>query len=431
MTTDERFDRTVADWLLEDARHRVPDHLAEVLGRTSRTRQRPWWSSHERWLPVNIPLRRSVFGQPTRFGQIALLLVIGLLVAAFVAIAVGTHRSVPAPYGLARNGAIVASHDGDIYAIDPATSASSLMIGGDAFDFAPTYSRDGSQFLFVRSATDPANDRPLMLALMVANADGSGLRALTDPVEEMAWFDWSPNGSQIAYVHSFGTITVVNVDGSGSTTLVTRQPAHFVAWLPPDGTEILYRGDHVNVSEPPLGIFAIRPDGKSPPRKITNRPANDPSDYQSLTVAPDGSRISYSRFASNGTPSVLILDLLTGGERVLPAPTGTSQRGGAVFSPDATLVAYSRIYADGTYQLVVAPADGSTEGNALGPRMSGTTEGTTYTFTPDGSAVIAGFGQDDGQLPRRAYRLPVDGSAGSVLSEGGTFSFTDMQRLAP
>mgnify|MGYP003948966245 CR=1 FL=1 len=64
-----------------------------------------------------------------------------------------------------------------------------------------------------------------MLSLMVANADGSGLRALTEPSTELSWFDWSPNGSQIAYIHDFGALTVVNVDGSGSKTLDLGRPA--------------------------------------------------------------------------------------------------------------------------------------------------------------------------------------------------------------
>jgi Tol biopolymer transport system component len=426
MTTSDAFERNLSTWLHEDAEHRVPGHLEEVLQRTVAMRQRPAWSSLERWLPMDTTFRRSVFARPVPMRQLALLLLIALLIAAFVAISVGTHR-VPPPYGFARNGAIVASHDGDIYAIDPTTSARSVMIGDTAFDFSPVFSRDGSRLAFLRAASPPT-DGPLLLSLMVANADGSGVRALTDAVEDLAWFDWSPSGSQIAYVANFGTLSVVNADGSGSTTLETGQPAHFVTWLPPDGAEILYRGEHSKASDPPPAIFAIRPDGMSPPRKISITPANNQFDYQSLTVAPDGSRVSYSRFTFSGSPSVLILDLRTGQERVLPAPTGTSQRGGAVFSPAGTLVVYSRIYPNGDPQLIRAPADGSSEGTPLGPRMSGDTEGSTSVFTPDGSAVIAGYGQDDARV---TYRLPVDGSPGSVLTQTGSFSFTDIQRLAP
>ena len=426
MTTSDAFERNLSMWLHEDAEHHVPDHLEEVLQRTAATRQRPAWSSLERWLPMDTTFRRSVFARPTPVRQLALLLLIALLIAALVAIAVGTRRT-PPPYGLARNGAIVASHDGEIYAIDPVTSAPSLLVGGDGFDFSPIYSRDGSRFAFVRSAGVPSADAPLMLSLMVANADGSGVRALSDPVEDIAWFDWSPSGSQIAYMADFGKISVVNVDGSGSTTLDVGRPGHFVTWLPPDGSEILFRGERSKPSDPPPGIFAVRPDGTGL-REVSIKLPNNDFDYQSLTVAPDGSRVSFARFTSNGTPSVVILDLRSGEETVLPHPPGSSQSGGGVFSPDGTLVAFSRLYADGSYQPVVAPADGSSEGTALGPRASGDTEGSSYIFTPDGTALVAGLGQDD---LRVIYRLPIDGSPWSILSEGGTFSFTDTQRLAP
>ena len=78
------------------------------------------------------------------------------------------------------------------------------------FDFVPAYSRDGTKFLFMRSDGPMPTSGPAMLSLMVANADGSGLRALSEPVTELSWFDWSPSGSQIAYIHDFGSLTVVN-----------------------------------------------------------------------------------------------------------------------------------------------------------------------------------------------------------------------------
>ena len=47
------FERTLSDWLDEQAGRGVPDYLDEVLARTTRTRQRPAWSSLERWLPMD------------------------------------------------------------------------------------------------------------------------------------------------------------------------------------------------------------------------------------------------------------------------------------------------------------------------------------------------------------------------------------------
>ena len=81
MTTNDAFERNLSVWLHEDAEHHVPDHLAEVLQRTATARQRPAWSSLERWLPVDTTFRRSVFARPTPVRQLALLLLIGLLIA--------------------------------------------------------------------------------------------------------------------------------------------------------------------------------------------------------------------------------------------------------------------------------------------------------------------------------------------------------------
>ena len=41
MTLNDGFDRTVSDWLDEQAGHGAPDYLDEILARTTRTRQRP------------------------------------------------------------------------------------------------------------------------------------------------------------------------------------------------------------------------------------------------------------------------------------------------------------------------------------------------------------------------------------------------------
>ncbi len=56
MNPSDAFDRHVSDWLHADAEHRVPEHLDAVLRRTRTERQRPAWSSLERWLPVDLTL---------------------------------------------------------------------------------------------------------------------------------------------------------------------------------------------------------------------------------------------------------------------------------------------------------------------------------------------------------------------------------------
>ena len=142
-----------------------------------------------------------------------------------------------------------------------------------------------------------------------------------------------------------------------------------MTWLPPDGI-----GDPVprritKASDPPPGIFAVRADGLGL-RPVTMKPPNNLVDYMGPTVAPDGSRISFARFIRTGCRPSSCSTSGPATERPLPEPVGTDQHGGAVFSPDGKQVAYSRSYRDGAVQLVVAPADGTAEGTALGPRMS-------------------------------------------------------------
>jgi dipeptidyl aminopeptidase/acylaminoacyl peptidase len=420
MNPSDAFDRHVSEWLHADAEHRVPEHLDAVLRRTRTERQRPAWSSLERWLPVQSTLRF------TPVPRIAWLLVLlGLIVSlAAAALWIGTRQRLPNPFGPARNGAIVMSHDGDIYALDRSTHAERLIVGGDGFDFSPVFSRDGTKLLFLRGSGGDANG----LTVEVADPDGTAIRDVTPKVQGLDWLDWSPDGRQIVFLsrktaQSAGLINVVNVDGSGLTTLDVGRSAHFVSWLPPLGREIVFRGEQHSTAEPPAGIWAVHPDGTGL-RALATSPAADPNDYMTPAVAPDGSKVSYTSIVPQAR--VHILDLTTGRDAVLPSPDGiTDQSGVAYFSPDGRFVGYVRSYADKSFQFVVAPVDGSGTGTPIGPRLADPRGDINWTFVPDGSAVIVDYGKDG-----MVQLLPVDGSPGSVLARGD-LSFADIQRLAP
>ena len=62
MTLNDGFERTVSDWLDEQAGQGMPSYLDETLARTTRTRQRPWWSSPERWLPMDMTTNLPMAG---------------------------------------------------------------------------------------------------------------------------------------------------------------------------------------------------------------------------------------------------------------------------------------------------------------------------------------------------------------------------------
>jgi WD40-like Beta Propeller Repeat len=435
MTTNDSFDRRLSDWLREDAAHRVPDHLDEVLVRTVVTHQRPWWSSLERWLPMDTTTSLRRFGRvPTGRLLLVALLAIALIGLLLLAVA-SRQRRLPEPFGVARNGAIVMSHDGDIYSVDsvdPVTHATRLLVGGSQTDFGPTFSRDGTQMMFLRGPAAPASDPGIDqgLIMVVADADGSNVRELTPGIIGLDSLDRSPDGRQIAFLsrktaNGPGLINVIGTDGNGLRTLDVGRPAHFISWLPPFGSEIVFRGEQLLSNDRGPGIFAVHADGTGL-RELSRRAAENRDDYMTPAVSPDGSRVSYS---SNGAVShIHVLDLGTGRDIVLPDPSGgfTNQFGSAFFSPDGRLVGYLRDYPnDDTYQFVVAPADGSGTGTPIGPRLRQPFGDVNYAWVPDGTAVMVDYDRDGS-----VRMLPVDGSPATVLGRG-PMSFADVQRLAP
>jgi WD40 repeat protein len=426
MNPNDTFDRSLSDWLRQDSEHRVPDHLQAVLAHTIATRQRPWWSSLRRWLPFEVTLPPAPMSRSGSWRPLLALAAVALLVAALLLIAVGSQRHLPPPFGPARNGVLVIGHDGDLFSFDP-TSGKALpfVVDANTNDFGPGFSRDGTKFLFLRGADKG-------LELVVANADGSDLRVITPAVDGLDWVDWSPDSTRIAFLsHGPGTaghqVNVVNVDGTGLTTLHT-QPANQISWLPPNGAEILFRGEHRLDKDPPVGIYAVHPDG-SGLRRISTRPALDVNDYNDLAVSPDGSFVAYRYVAGPNAPfRVHVLALATGAESELPSAPGSTGEGGPAFSPDGRSILYLRWAADNSTRLVIVPADGSGFGVAIGPSGPFGADGPTinnYAFTPDGTEVFANY--DDEKVGRL---LPIDGSPGVVIARG-ELAFGTYQRLAP
>lgn len=386
---------------------------------------------------MDLTSRATTFGPP-RLGRLLVLAVLIALLAAAALLAVGTQRSrVPAPFGPAANGSQLVSRDGDIYTRDPATAALAPLITDPAYDFGVQYSRDGTQVMFLRAATRPVDSDPTPdLILAVARADGSGVRELVGPVNGIDWFDWSPDGTRITYLtrarSGAGLINVVDVATGATHALSVPQSAHLLTFRPPQGDEILFRGEGAAPA-----LLAVRPDG-SGFRQVNAEPFGDRRDFDALAFSPDGTTISATRWVLEDdlsrTPRVVLIDADTGRERQLPIPAGTMSRGG-VFSPDGAQVAYVRLQRiapqQNAYEVAVAPVDGSGPGRTLGPTLSLPPNGSDFAplsvvWSPDGTAVIARYGDDDDST----YRwLPADGSAGSDLASG-TFEFLDVQRVA-
>ena len=227
-----------------------------------------------------------------------------------------------------------------------------------------------------------------------------------------------------------GTLAVANLDGSGSTILVTDQPTHFVTWLPPDGTEILFRGEHQRRATQGRGSIAIRPDGTGL-RTISTKPPNNDFDFMSLTVSPDGSKIDFTRWSDVERDAV--------GRHPRPpdrrgngaaAPAGhESARGARVLTGrDARgLLPHLR----GRY--LPAGRRRRRTGAATAPHSArcgpGTPTAASYVFTPDGTARRGG--SRPGRCGATSGASRSMARQGPSSTAGGSFSFADTQRLAP
>jgi hypothetical protein len=428
MTTNDEFERQLSGWLAEDSARRVPEHLDDVLLRTVATRQRAWWSSLERWLPMDAAIRPWTLVSPG-LGRVVLVVALVAALLALLILGVGRGPRLPEPFGLARNGTVVTGVNGDLYSVDLRTGTKTPLLSNSPTDsdFGPIFSRDGTRLVYLRSVLGKG------LELVVADADGSNPRPITPAVDGLDQFDWSPDGSRIVYLSrnlGRGQINVVNADGTDPSTIKLPFPANEVSWLPPSGTEILFRGEHLLDKDPPVGIFAIHPDG-SGLRSLTLRAPLDDGDYQDISASPSGNLIMYRESGLKGYFRIHVLDLATGSDRVLPTPSTAPAQTGPGFSPDGVRVVYLRVSAGEIFRLVVAPLDGSSVGTELPLRGTLGSDGPTinnYGFTPDGSAVMA-----NDLTSSVEWLLPIDGSAPTVLARGSSpyDALSTIQRLAP
>ena len=128
MIPARRFDQELPELLLEASTAPYPEYIDDVLGRTSRMRQRPAWTFAGRWLPMDLTIPRRATAVPGR--ALLLLALLALLIAALVAVGVGSRRPLPPPFGVADNGVIAYTADGEILVVDPAGGVPRVVVAG-------------------------------------------------------------------------------------------------------------------------------------------------------------------------------------------------------------------------------------------------------------------------------------------------------------
>jgi Tol biopolymer transport system component len=408
MTAPDRFDRHFSDLLAELAEPEFPDYFDDVLARAVRPAQRPAWMFPERWFPMSAIARRSVLAPSVPWRTVGLVVILALLLAAAL-VAIGAQRRTPPPFGLARNGVVAYTVNGDIYTSDPATGVTNAIVVGPSNDLSPAFSLDGTKLAFIRVVA------PNREMLMVSDVDGSNVHNVTDTRNRLGWWEWSPDGSRIAFVDvidDLPTISVVAADASAPPrALEIGMPAELVEWRPPDGSELIFRGTQSGKS----GIFAIDPDGGTP-RPLTPTDGHLEFGYMGgYSLSPDGTRLAYTEWEDLRVLRVHLLNLVTGDDQTRIGP---DEEGFPVFSPDGRLLAFYRQSSSAVgipVRIYVGPVDDASAATAVGPESATDQSGDvglTYDFSPDGTQLlITSFREEE------LHVADVTGGEGTVLAE--------------
>jgi dipeptidyl aminopeptidase/acylaminoacyl peptidase len=439
MTPIDRFERHLPAALADLAEPRTPDYFTDILGLTARARQRPAWTSIERWLAMDLATQR-VPTPSLPWRQLGVLALIAVLIPASLAVYVGTRPPLPEPFGPAGNGLVAYAVAGDIYTADPATGVVTPLVTGPTIDMRPQFSRDGSMLAFERRAGAYESD------VYVIGADGSGLTRVTTeavhlpprvrgvPPED---FEFSPDGRSLL-IPTGGRLLVADLEGSGirevslgmlgASGVVARESS----FRPPDGSEILFVGTDNIAANGGAGLYAADPVAG------TVRPIVEPSTANEILLAswsPDGSRIAYTAWnptVHEFSAQVHIVAADGSDDRVVRMPAGAVWQGASFWSNDGSRLLIMRGMSDGygSTKGVIVQSDGS--GTGVEVDYDGVINGeccATWIWAPDDSAIIGAPLDLSGRQTGQLIIDPVTGRAGPtrwISSDDPTW-----QRIAP
>jgi dipeptidyl aminopeptidase/acylaminoacyl peptidase len=152
-----------------------------------------------------------------------------------------------------------------------------------ALDGAPAWSPDGTRIAFHSGSEETSS-------IFVVNADGSGRRRVTRSFGSNISPIWAPDGSRIAFIRFqpgiFSSLFVINPDGSGERRLT--EPSIWVrqaAWSP-DGKQIALA--IMDVETTTNDLFVMDADGSNLTRLTEGQGIG------TVTWAPDGSTILFT-----------------------------------------------------------------------------------------------------------------------------------------
>jgi Tol biopolymer transport system component len=253
-----------------------------------------------------------------------------------------------------------------IYLVNTDGSSRELIVRGVEDHTTFSWSPDGRRLSF-SGGHERADE------IFVVNLDGSGVTRLTQPpgTRKRTQYDWSedpnwsPDGTRIVFdgardeTDGYGHIYVINADGTGKRQLTRGRVDQWMPAWSPDGRKILYEqfvGSQFAGSTKParIDLYTINPDG-SGRRKLT-RVRNESNHCACAVWSPDGSKIAYEGWGTNGKPDIYVMN--ADGTNRVQLTHHRARDENPDWSPDGTSIAF---YSErpGNAEVYIMRADGS------------------------------------------------------------------------
>lgn len=217
-------------------------------------------------------------------------------------------------------------------------------------DSTPSLSPDGTKILFSSTPSDQSD-------IYSMNIDGSEVRQLTYSAEGNEYHaEWSPDQSMIVYtVFSSGSWTQSDIflmyaDGNGKIQLTDHPGNDMRPSFSPDGKLIIFNSNRDGNVE----IYTMKPDG-SEVKRLTNTPLFE---YFPM-ISPDGKKIVYTLFDPDKRTADIYVMNMDGTENIKLTFKGRINED-ARWSPDGGYIIFQS-ERTGWYQIFIMDANGDNQ----------------------------------------------------------------------